>query len=253
MGSLKARLLLMKLARSSEQKQSSFSKQEIISKINEIKYLSAQKKVPKLTLRKEILHLENKLAGVLNLEKKVLKKKKQESAKVSSLKRQIAYLKQQLASCEDKNLNQKVDKLSHLLGDSLAHIDSGKKAKLTERLESKREEKGKSSLVLFRTLVQRLTALKQELQSHTELDDQEKIQVIKEKIYTLSRKLQEYQQKHPECQGQEIEAERPLSPEQVQHQFIFHESVIGSKPAGFDSTEENKESEKELPLPPPPR
>ena len=71
MGSFKAMLLLMKVARIFEQQQFSFSKQEILSKINEIKYLSSQKKVPKLTLRKEILHLENKLTGVLNLEKKV--------------------------------------------------------------------------------------------------------------------------------------------------------------------------------------
>src|SRR3989344_7429436 len=135
MGSFKAMLLLMKVARISEQQQFSFSKQEIISKINEIKYLSSQKKVPKLTLRKEILHLENKLTVVLNLEKKVLKKRKEESAKVTSLKRQITYLKHQLAACEDKNLNQKVDKLTHLLGDSLAHIDASKKVKFTEQVQ----------------------------------------------------------------------------------------------------------------------
>jgi len=252
MGSFKAMLLLMKVARISEQQQFSFSKQEIVSKINEIKYLSSQKKVPKLTLRKEILHLENKLTGVLNLEKKVLKKRKEESAKVTSLKRQITYLKHQLAACEDKTLNQRVDKLTHLLGDSLAHIDTSNNIRLTEQVQDEFEGKKKCNLALFQTIVQRLTVLKEDLQTQAEQENNpEKIKAIKLKMYNLSKKLVEYQDKHPECKIQGIEMEETVTPEQVQHEIVFHESVTGSKQA--DLTEENQELEKELPLPPPPR
>ncbi len=252
MGYFKAQIVLMKLARLTEQKQSSFSKQEIISKINEIKYLSAQKKVPKLTLRKEILHLENKLTSILDLEKSVLKNKKQESVKVTALKRQITYLKRQLAACTDKNLNQKVDQLSHMLGDSLAHIDSSKNAKLTEQVQNKIKGKEKNNLALFQVIIQRLTALRHDLQAEQEKDP-EKIQAIQDKMYALSQKLKEYQDKHPECKIQGIELESRVTPEQVQHEIIFHESVTGLKQTDLDSAEENQELEKELPLPPPPR
>ena len=103
MGSLKAKQLLLRAAKYLDKERSKYSKQEIVKKINEIKYLSAQKKVPRLTLRKEIIHLENKLGTVLEFEKDLLKKKKEESTKVKALKKQIVSLKNKLTTYKDKN------------------------------------------------------------------------------------------------------------------------------------------------------
>ena len=63
MASFRTIQLLSRISSIAQREKESFSKTEIIKKINEIKYLSSQKKVPKLTLRKEIIHLENQLEG----------------------------------------------------------------------------------------------------------------------------------------------------------------------------------------------
>ena len=55
MVSINAYILLQKAATISLQKWDAVSKQEIQRKINEIKYLSSQKKVPRLSLRKEVI------------------------------------------------------------------------------------------------------------------------------------------------------------------------------------------------------
>ena len=65
--------LLNTLAVEYQRELESFNRQEISKKINEIKYLAGQKRVPKLTLRREIAQLEQRLKGVYELEKKVLK------------------------------------------------------------------------------------------------------------------------------------------------------------------------------------
>ena len=49
MTNLSAQELLVKAAKFSQQKVEAFSRKEIVEKINEIKYLSAQKKIPRLT------------------------------------------------------------------------------------------------------------------------------------------------------------------------------------------------------------
>ena len=88
----------------------SFSKQEIVKKLNEIKYLTTQKRIPKLTLRKEILHLESKLKKILQLEKRIAKEEKKDSTKVKALKAEVETLKNKLNAAEDKDLAKKVQK-----------------------------------------------------------------------------------------------------------------------------------------------
>ncbi len=134
MGSLKTKQLLLKAAKYLDKERAKFSRQEIIKKINEIKYLSAQKKVPRLTLRKEIIHLENRLGTVIESEKKLLKKKKEESTKVQALKKQIVSLKKKLTTYEDKNLDKKVEKLSHLLAEFLAKHGSKEDIELSKKV-----------------------------------------------------------------------------------------------------------------------
>src|SRR3989344_3898359 len=120
MVSLTTRILLARAAREYVGERRDFSKEEIVKRINEIKYLSSQKKVPKLTLRKEIIHLEHKLQTIFEFEKRLLKEERKESAKIIRLKREVTELKKRIAHSEDQDLHKKVDTLSHLLGESLA-------------------------------------------------------------------------------------------------------------------------------------
>lgn len=120
MVSINAYILLQKAAAISQQKWDAVSKQEIQKKINEIKYLSSQKKVPRLSLRKEVIHLEHKLERIFEMEESFSSKKREESLKVTSLKRQIAAMQKRLAACDEKDLQKKVDRLTHILGDYLA-------------------------------------------------------------------------------------------------------------------------------------
>ncbi len=112
--------LLTEAAYEYQHQRETFSTVEIVARINEIKYLSSQKKVPKLSLRKEIIHLENKLATVVELEQRMARRTRQDSAKEKSLKKQIKGLQNRLAMAEDKDLQKKLDQLSQLLGDYLA-------------------------------------------------------------------------------------------------------------------------------------
>ena len=82
MSSLHAIQLLTTAARLARDEQESFSKVEITKKLQDIKYLSSQKKVPRLSLRKDIIHLENQLQGVLGLEERFAREKNKESIEV---------------------------------------------------------------------------------------------------------------------------------------------------------------------------
>ena len=108
MVSYQARELLTRVALTYRHQKDAFSRQEIVKKINEIKYLSAQKKVPKLSLRKEIIHLENKLKSIFDIEKTLAAQNKRESSKVAALKKRIRNLSERLAAAEDKDMQKKI-------------------------------------------------------------------------------------------------------------------------------------------------
>ena len=242
MGSLKARQLLVTLAMKLETERLSFSRQEIVNKINEVKYLSAQKKVPHLTLRKEIIHLENKMKSVFTLETKLRRKEKDEKYKVASFKRQITILKKKLDTHEDKELNRRLGKLSHLIGDFLAkhgteidvelsqeimkelHIkEKNKKEPLTKKVKGGKvveqqviEQGHKLSpeeLSKVQQLQDRLDALRHQLAIHKELEikNPEQMKFFEEKIALFQDKLDKYYDKYPELAKMEFKVEEPIN------------------------------------------
>ncbi len=245
MVSLTARLLLMRAANQYVSGRKSFCKEEIAKRINEIKYLSAQKKVPKLTLRKEIIHLERQLKDIFELEKRLLDQEQKESAKVSWLKQEITQLKKRIAVSDDANLQKKVDHLSHLLGETLA-----KKAVMEEIAshQALHQAPAKTQLTpIIKPAAEHKTELSQEL-----LD---RLQALKKEVISkeqtnpiLAQKLLEKLNSIEERLTAKLPSSALVTKEQApKHTFIFN----GPKPKPVEIDE--AELERELPLPPPPR
>jgi len=134
MGTLQAYNFLIKAAGMQERRKELFSRAEISKRINEIKYLSSQKKIPKLSLRKEIVNLEQQLHKLTKLEEDLAKDKRKESARVSFLKRQNQLLKQRLAATADKEMGHKVEKISYLLSECLAKQQTSDDIEFTKHL-----------------------------------------------------------------------------------------------------------------------
>ena len=274
MGSFKARQLLLNTAFSYQSQRESFSRIEIVKKINEIKYLSAQKKVPKLTLRKEIIHLENKLQSIFKIEKALLAQKKRESSKIARLKKENASLKKQLAASKDQDLHKKVGKLTHLLGENLAKKEVKENVKLDMKIKDELEKKTPpmidhptkiklppplpttdhppiaqpteslpTRIARFTALKAHLAKLKAELQIHKDAKNEPKVTLLKQEIQTFENKLRAYAEKHPEV-GSLDEAKV------IRETPVKHTILMGNE---TPMTLDEKEAELELPLPPPPR
>jgi hypothetical protein len=285
MGYLKAKQLLVTLAKVQEKEKKNFNRLEIVKKMNEIKYLSTQKKVPRLTLRKEVIHLENKIEGILELEEELMKKKKHESKRIVSLKKQITNLKKKLTACQDKDLKKKVERLSHLLGDFLAKhgtkddIELSKKIlkeiKVKKRLPSTKAKKIKhgrhpvkrqkvtevsilteQDKLRIKRLQLRMRILKQELDQVEEVDLQ-KTKLLEQRVSLLEMKLNGYYKEHPELLSETIvekKSEVISSPMEVKHTLMFNDSVSKeSLLLGDHGKSIEIDLEKELPLPPPPK
>lgn len=237
MASLQTIQLLSKIASITQREKESFSKPEIIKKINEIKYLSSQKKVPKLTLRKEVIHLENQLKGIMELERKLLLEKNKESTKVTALKRQIEMLKNKLHADEEE-IDKKVERLSHLLGEHLARREIFQEVAFAEGVNAlpaiKKENPETAAKVI--KLQRHLEMLNSELSLHKELETKhpEELRALEDKIAVIEEKLQQYKQFLPE--------QKPI---EVKHKLLF------GQPAEVKDKEADTESQ--LPLPPPPR
>lgn len=259
MGFLQAKLLLIKAAQMSRNERETFSKQEIVQKINEIKYLSAQKKVPKLTLRKEIIHLENKLKEVLELEKKLYRYTSSESAKVTGLKRQIKTLKENAAYSKDEDMSKKVNKLSHLLGESLAKKEIKEDVALSQKVvkelkgedqKAAKEKKLNPEMIeKAHALQDRLNALRQEIKIYQELETKspEEMKVMETQAKLIQQKLRQFYEKHPELLTQDL-GPIEIKPTEVKHKILF------SPEDYFEEMSKKKKSPpEELPLPPPPR
>src|SRR3989344_5262106 len=92
MTSLKAQQLLWTLAKQYNRQKTTFSRSEIVAKINELKYLAGQRNVPRLSLQREIQHLEHKLEPL----KLILSRVKADPAKVMVLNQQISFLENKL-------------------------------------------------------------------------------------------------------------------------------------------------------------
>lgn len=247
MSTFQALELVKKIATIVHQEQESISREEITKKINEIKYLSAQKKLPKLTLRKEIIHLENKVAKIFEWEKKKAKEKKKESTKIAALKRQNTILKKKLAAVEDKDVTQKVEKLSHLIGDSLAKKEAHKDVVLAQRIV-KQERKVQDDKQRVMDLSRRLQLLKHEFEvtKRSENANPEKLKLIARSIGLIESKLKQYAAPVVKQDMGVINLRPPE--EAVKHEVLFHQPPP-QKVAHLD----HQQIQKDLPLPPPPK
>jgi len=250
MSSLQALQFLTAAAKYAREEQG-FSKDEIVKKLQDIKYLSSQKKVPRLTLRKEVIHLENQLQGALELEQKLSREKDKDSIAVTSLKQQLAVLKNKLKAVEDLELDKKVDHLSFLLGEHLAKREVAGEIELTKAMENVRNQPpqivmGSSKKAAM--LQRRLDALKQELELYRELKTKKpaELEQIEKSIEVIEAKLQQYREQHAE-----VEPEEESVQEEVKHTLLFPKAE--SDEEDTDVQEKDMELQKQLPLPPPPR
>ncbi len=172
-------------------------KEKITKRIEELKYLTAQKKVPRLSVRKEVLHLEEQLNSILNVEKALQEQEHKESERVTALKKQNAFLRKRLATTEDKDLQKKVDKLSHLLAEAVARKDIRRDVALSQRVAAVVKPKqiitplaAKPSVDL---LQQKLLQLKQMLEQQKEQGAalevtsllENRVKAVEEKINSL--------------------------------------------------------------------
>ncbi|MEK6905170.1 MAG: hypothetical protein AABX24_02090 [Nanoarchaeota archaeon] len=269
MSSLHAIQLLTAAARLARDEKESFSKEDINKKLQDIKYLSSQKKVPRLSLRKDIIHLENQLQGVLGLEERFTRQKDKESITVASLKQQITALKNKIKAVDELDLDKKVDHLSFLLGEHLARGEIAGEVALTEQIsappvqpepepqnyfENEKHEAGIDAGKKMVLLQKRLEALKQELELHRELETKKpkEMHEIEKKIKVFEERLQNYYEHHPEAILHEVGTVEVPAQIEVRHKMLFPKTELKEEEKA-EVEEERKESQKELPLPPPPR
>ena len=278
MYSLYTRQLLAIAAHWYQKEREVFSRAEIAARLNEIKYLSAQKKVPKLTLRKEIVHLERQLQSVFELEKRLLKTEKQESAKVTVLKKQITQLKKQLATLGDQDIHSKVEKVAFLIGDCLAKKDAQEEVELCQKVESELEKQnvrtvrpGKidspaplqmeemDTALRVRELMQRMIALRDELQLQKQMGHTNSQQAtqIDAKITLLEQKIGTYNQQQSSMLTQKINPlKENTTAEMILQERPKHTLLLKATDATAPVMVQpavDVELEKLLPLPPPPR
>jgi len=247
-----ARQFLFRVATLHEQQSHTFSREEIVKRINEIKYLSSHKKIPKLTLRKEIIHLEQKLHRIFDLEEELKKVKKEDSAKVKLLKKEIAFLRQRLTMVEDKELQKKVEKMSYLLGDLLAKKGTDEdvmftekvlhEKKLIEKVKLKKLSEPKQKLQLFE---HKLSLLKQLLEGRKkEGANVDILQKMELQIQFVENKIKELKGEKVEIKEEYVPLSEMPSSVQQRHTVLF----------SLDLPKETEvQLERELPLPPPPR
>ena len=261
MSFINATQVLLRAAQHYQKEKQTFSREEIARRINEIKYLSAQKKVPKLTLRKEIIHLENKLQGVYELERKMLSQKRQESAKVTALKRQVAELQKKQAASEDKNLQKKVEKLTQLLGEYAAQRGSKedvalalaevKSAGLSAPRVTVEEPDAERISQRIEALQDRLKMLKQEVDITKERGKKIPPQ-LEQSVILIQQKLNEMYARYPRLLQRKISKAAITAPPIIERKEVKHTILFDTPPVSTPE-DEDMESEKELPLPPPPK
>ncbi len=269
MTSLKTKKLLKEVSQTLQKERETFSKQEIVKKMNEIKYLSKQKKVPKLSLQKEIRHLEKKLTGIFELEKKMLKSKKSESSKVTILKKQIGQLKKRIAANEQKDLHKKVEKLSHLLGELMAKQETKKSVSLNKKVQRKslkpkpKQKQVKKRKIISSTspnkaimLQQRLEALKEELEANPQLSTKnpKKAKLIEANIISLQNKLNQCLGIVPKAAPTPKIIKTSSSDNKIKHKMLFEAPPCQSKEDNLEQKAIPPTNlEDELPMPPPPK
>ena len=247
---LKAKQVLVKAAKLTQQKEEKINKKEIEKKINQIKYLSGKKKISKVTLKKQINSLEKQLKGVLLLEKKLKTNKKKDDKKIQDFKKQIRSLKKKLVHAKDVSLRKKVNKLSHLIGDLVAKQDVKKEVTF---------EKKKNKLVSHseKITVEKIYELKKRLVKIRDSGkySPDKIDLMEKKLFEMEKKLDLSPQALPTSPTGIPRGEMPMIKDKapVKHKLMFgpeqKEAIKEIKPK-LDKLEDDID---ELPIPPPPR
>ncbi|MBT4604036.1 hypothetical protein HOC01_00215 [archaeon] len=242
MTSLRTRQLLSTAARIKKDEAQSLSRDEISKKIDEIKYLSSKKNVPKLSLRKEILHLEKQLGSLFNIEKKLLRKEEHESIRVSNLKRQVTLLKTKIEKSSNPDIEEKIEKLTMILGELLAKSDTADnirlKAKLDETLhlekgkwERQKQMQDNSKLNSYGSnelspakkaralnLIKKTTQLRELLENKANIaknnGNDKLLEKLKQDIFLLEKKLDQLKQDFPQLKKEialELEKEKAFA------------------------------------------
>ncbi len=274
MNVLNAYKLLTLTAQEYRKEKDTVSREEIVKRLNEIKYLAAQKNLPRLSLRKEMVHLEHQLYGLLELDKALLSQKKRESAKVKSLKEQLANMRKRLAAVEDKDIQKKVDRLTHLLGECAARLQTKEDVAFQEVIASELQKREAASpataeamagrvsfpaditplMPRVRRLEARISSLQQELAlQKAKGKETEELKLVEQHIQQLQEKVREFYRQHPPAEAQR---ERD-----IKHVILFGsaerkegEGKQEAGSAGEDAKKEKSEMpEEEFPLPPPPK
>ncbi len=237
MVSLQAYQLLIKAAHAFESQRRAFSSIEIANRINEIKYLAKQKKIPKANLHREIMHLEKQLSGLQEIERLLLERKKQESVQITVLKKQIAQLRKKLALTKDAELQKKLTKLSYLLGDFLAKRGTEQDIELSQKLLAGLKEKPVKTRQKIEDFQQKLTVLKAQLAQASALDPA-RVEQLSAMITNLEDRIRTL-----------LEAAIVKEEGEVKHELLFETfpTIEGL------TAEEQKVLEEELPIPSPPR
>lgn len=188
MSLLKAQQFLYKVSNLIELQRETFSHEEITKKLNQIKYLAEQKKTPQFVLKKEILGLESELKDMLDLERSLNKSRQQESTNVKLLKKKVELLKKRLAIAEDKDLTKKVERLSHLLGETLAKCGTAEEVEQLKGILSEVSPKR----VLKRTSIQRSFTEPSRTPVSKKLSeaDKAKLQLLLDRLTTLKHELE---------------------------------------------------------------
>ncbi len=228
MSSVKAQVLLRHLALFHQKKLLEVPRDKIRDKITKLKKLTSQKKVPKLSIRKEIAHLEDLMGNIFDVEKALLIHQKKESDVIRRLRKQIGALKEELQVARSPELKRKVNHLYSMLGECMAHDFVQKDVAQTEKKimvakpapkESQHEREARLNL-----MQQRLTILKNQFeQAKEDGKDEKTIKQIQLTIALVEEKLREYglqrnKPKHtilmglPEDERIAIEKELPLPP-----------------------------------------
>ena len=202
MVSLQMHSLLAKVAAVSELQKKTISRIEITQKINELKYLSAQRNIPRMTLRKELIHLEHKLRGLDKLEEDLRKKERRENTQVVMLKKQVQSLRARIAASEDKDLSKKMEKLVFLLGECLAKQEIQNDIALAQKIKEEALGAG---------------------QENRQLSLQRKLELLKRAVEVNRLKgLDQERIARLEAQIRKIEATlRGEAPGEVKHEMLF--------------------------------
>lgn len=263
MSSLHAIYFLGTAAKFARSEHETVPKSDIVKKLQDIKYLSSQKKVPKLSLRKEIIHLESQLQGVLELEERFARHKDNESVTIASLKQQISLLKNKLRAVNDMELDKKMDHLSFLLGEHLARQEMEGEVQMAESTESAASKANLDIAKKAAMLQKRLQALKEELQLNRELETKkpQEVKLLEAKIELFEQKLHDYLEQHSGAVIQHVatietpsEESNPYAQDiEVKHKMLFPQfNVQEEKESNLDEST-MMEIRRQVPLPPPPR